>query len=274
MSSADERVPPQVDTSKPSIARVYDASLGGKDNFEADREMLRQIIEVAPEFPIGNQQNRAWLARVVRFLAGPAGIDQIVDCGSGLPTADNTHQIAQRINRETRVVYADNDPAVVAYGRALLEDNDRTHFVAADLTRPEELLGHPEVRSFLDLDRPLGLIQCATLHSAPDDVDTHAVMATYIGALASGSYVAITHAYDPADGSPASQRAQAIRQQFRGGAGRGRAFTRAQIEALFDGLDLLEPGVVPVTEWWPEGPRLTAITEIEGLLLGGVGRKP
>lgn len=274
MSSADERVPPQVDTSQPSIARVYDASLGGKDNFEADRELLRQIVEVAPEFPMANRQNRHWLARVVRFLVGAAGIDQMVDCGSGLPTSDNTHQIAQRINPETRVVYVDNDPAVVAYGRALLEDNDRTRFIAADLTRPEELLGNAELRSHLDLDRPLGLIQCATLHSAADDVDTHAVMAAYVAALAPGSYVAITHAYDPADGSPASRRAQAIRQQFRGATGRGRAFTRDQIEALFDGLDLLEPGVVPVTDWWPEGPRLTPRSEIEGLLLGGVGRKP
>ena len=144
MSQADPR--PQVDTTRPSIARVYDAFLGGKDNYEVDREVYRQVVQIAPEARTTGLQCRAWLIRVVRFLAGNAEIDQFLDCGSGLPTAENTHEAAQRINPEARVVYIDNDPMVAAHGRALLEENDRT---AAPYTSPpfEKLSARIESRS-------------------------------------------------------------------------------------------------------------------------------
>ncbi|MFD1049224.1 SAM-dependent methyltransferase, partial [Kibdelosporangium lantanae] len=129
--SAIDGTPPVIDTTRPSVARVYDLFLGGKDNYDVDREVYRRTMEICPEVPLLSRAFRRWLVRVVRFLAGIAEIDQILDCGSGLPTAENTHQVAQRVRPETTVVYVDNDPIVNAYGRALLEENDRTHFVDA-----------------------------------------------------------------------------------------------------------------------------------------------
>ncbi|GAA1723299.1 SAM-dependent methyltransferase [Fodinicola feengrottensis] len=129
-----------IDTSKPSIARVYDLCLGGKDNFAADRALYEQVVALAPEIPDLMVENRKWLAQAVGWLVAEQGIDQFLDCGSGLPTAENTHQVSQRINPEVNVVYVDNDPTVIAYGRALLEDNDRSHFVGGDLSEPREIL--------------------------------------------------------------------------------------------------------------------------------------
>jgi SAM-dependent methyltransferase len=142
------------------VARVYDLVLGGKDNFAVDSQMYERLTEIAPELPPALRGNRDWLARVVRWLAHDAGIDQFLDCGSGLPTAENTHDVAQRVNPDATVVYVDNDPAVVAHGRALLEENDRTHFVAADVTRPHEVLEHPDLTRHLDLTRPVAVIHC------------------------------------------------------------------------------------------------------------------
>ncbi|MCI2415940.1 SAM-dependent methyltransferase [Saccharopolyspora sp. K220] len=261
--------------SVPSIARVYDAFVGGKDNYEVDRALYRQVLEFAPEAPAFAREHRDWLIRVVRFLAGTAGIDQFLDCGSGLPTAENTHQVAQRVNSEARVVYVDNDPVVQAHGRALLEENDRTRFVAGDLTDPAALLADPMVRGHLDFNRPLALIQCSTIHHVPDSQDPNGIMVAYIDALPSGSYVALTHWYDPADGSGVSATARRIQDLFNnGGLGSATFRSRAQIESLFTGLELLEPGLTRIADWWPSGPRLKPLADIDDIVLGGVGRKP
>src|SRR2546429_706829 len=156
-----EVVPVYIDTSKASIARVYDAFLNGKDNYEIDREVLRRVQQVAPEATQLGWDNREFLIRVTRFIARQTGITQYLDCGSGLPTAENTHQVAQRINPDSRVVYIDNDPVVLAHGRALLEENDQTHFVSADIFEPEQVLHHPSVRKHLDFTQPLALFQLA-----------------------------------------------------------------------------------------------------------------
>lgn len=266
--------PPQIDTTKPSIARVYDAFVGGKDNFEVDREVLRQIQELAPEAVQVGRQCRAWLIRVVRFMAGNAGVDQFLDLGSGLPTAENTHQAAQRINNEATVVYVDNDPSVAAHGRALLEENEFTHFAVADLRKPDEVLNHETVRKHLDLDRPVGLIHSNTLHHVADADDPAGIMRTYLGALASGSYLAISHLHNPADGSSRAQLAEESEIKFNSMMGSCFYRSRDGIQELFAGLEMIEPGLVNLFDWWPDGPRLTEPSEGEFNLLGGVGRKP
>jgi hypothetical protein len=273
--TSDSPAPAHIDTTKASIARVYDAFLGGKDNYEVDREVYRMVLQIAPQSPELARDFRTWLIRAVRFLARGAGIDQFLDCGSGLPTAENVHQVAQGINPETRVVYVDCDPIVAAHGRALLEENDRTHFIAGDLRFAKELLNHPVVTRNLDFTRPIALMQCATLHHLEDSDDPHEIMATYIDALPSGSYVGLTHFFDPADGSKYSELAKAIENTFRTSSmGTGRFRTRPEILSFLDGLELLDPGLVLLSDWWPDGPRLTALPDSGHIALGAIGRKP
>ncbi|QFU86795.1 SAM-dependent methyltransferase [Amycolatopsis sp. YIM 10] len=263
-----------IDTSKPSIARVYDAFVGGKDNYEVDREVLRYIQEVAPEAILVGRQCRAWLIRVVRFLAGQAGIDQFLDLGSGLPTAENTHEEAQRLNAEARVVYVDNDPTVAAHGRALLEENEHTRFLMADLRNPAEILASDVVTRHFDLSRPVGLIQSNSLHHVADDEDPVGIMQTYVDALAPGSYVAISHLHNPDDGSSRAKLAVESQARFNEMMGSCYYRTRGEIAELFRGLEMVEPGLTHLFEWWPNGPRLTEPSDGEYNLLGGVARKP
>jgi S-adenosyl methyltransferase len=270
----DEFVPPFVDTTKPSIARVYDMFLGGKDHYEVDREVYRRTVEINPEVPLMAQAFRQWLVRVVRFLASDPGIDQFLDCGSGLPTAENTHQVAQRIRPGTTVVYVDNDPMVVAHGRALLAENDRTHFVDGDLRDPEKLLAHPTVTHNLDWSRPIGLMQCGTLHHVGAEDNPNGLMERYIEALPSGSYVAVSHFFDPADGTELSELASALAVNLRNAVGSGWCRTYSQIESLFCGLELVEPGLVPAADWWPDGPRTRPLADVERVAYGAVARKP
>ncbi|MEV6231007.1 SAM-dependent methyltransferase [Saccharopolyspora shandongensis] len=270
MATADR---PQIDTTKPSIARVYDAFVGGKDNFEVDRQVLQQILKLAPEAVQVGRQCRAWLIRVVRFLSGHAGIDQFLDLGSGLPTAENTHQAAQRLNAEARVVYIDNDASVAAHGRALLEENDYTHFTVGDLRNPAEILSDPVVTKYLDFSRPVALIQCNTLHHVTNDEDPQGIMSAYVDALAPGSYLAISHLHNPADGS--SRAKLATESQLRFNSMMGSCYYRKweEIQDLFCGLEMVEPGLAYLFDWWPDGPRLTEPTDAEHNLLGGVARK-
>jgi hypothetical protein len=270
----DEVAPPHVDTTRPSVARLYDLFLGGKDNYQVDREVYARTLQIDPDAPLLARALRQWLVRVVRFLAAGARIDQFLDCGSGLPTSQNTHQVAQRVNPETTVVYVDNDPMVIAHGRALLEENDRTHFVAGDLRHPEELLAHPTVNRYLDLSRPIALMQCSTMHHVEDDEDPQGIMARYIDALPSGSYVALSHFHDPADGSKVSELARVLEANLREAVGCGRCRTYPEIESLLRGLELVEPGLVRVVDWWPDGPRIKPLTTIDHIGYGAVGRKP
>ncbi|SFP76893.1 O-Methyltransferase involved in polyketide biosynthesis [Amycolatopsis arida] len=262
------------DMTKPSVARLYDAMLGGKDHYEVDRQVVRRLEQIAPEIRDLVREHRQWQRRVVRFLAHRIGIDQFLDLGSGLPTIENTHQVAQRNNGDARVVYVDIDPAVQAHARATLEENDRTYFLAADLTRPAELLADPVITTHLELDRPLGLLQCATLHYIPDLADARAVLAGYVDALAPGSYVVLTHQFDPGDGGPRGKLAAQLRQVYAETVGDSVFRSRADIESFFDGLDLVEPGLAYLHEWWPDGPRWRPLTDVNFTMLGGVARKP
>lgn len=272
---AQNDAPAHIDTTKASIARVYDAFLGGKDNYEVDRQVFQQVLTIAPESPELARDFRTWLIRAVRFLAAGANIDQFLDLGSGLPTAENTHQAAQRINPEAEVVYVDNDPIVAAHGRALLEENEHTHFIAADLREPETVLNDPVVTRNLDFSRPIALMQCATIHHVDDDADPYGIMQTYINALAPGSYVGLTHFYDPEDGGKYTELAKGIEKTFRESSmGTGRFRTRAEIMSFFDGLELLEPGLVLLADWYPEGPRVQPLPDSGHIALGAVARKP
>ncbi|HEY0688918.1 MAG TPA: SAM-dependent methyltransferase [Kribbella sp.] len=244
---------PVIDTSKPSVARVYDWFLGGKDNYQSDRELAEDIMGFAPEVPEWTKGNRLWLREVVTWLTRQARIDQYLDLGSGLPTVQNTHQIAQGLNPGAKIVYVDNDPTVIRHGQALLVENDRTDFAAADLTKAAEVLANPAVAGLLDLDRPVGLILALMLHHIADLDEARAIAAAYVDALPSGSYMAISHACNPRDGSETAQFTDELEARFQQSFPTLRFRTPAEIESLFGDLELLGPGVVRLFGWWPPG---------------------
>ncbi|WP_101787513.1 SAM-dependent methyltransferase [Nonomuraea indica] len=259
---------PAVNPNVPSVARVYDYLLGGKDNFAADRAVGDQILALSAQSRWATLENRYVLARAVRHLAAEAGIDQFLDLGSGLPTQRNVHQVAQEVNRDARVVYVDNDPIVLAHGRALLAENDRTAVVQADMRDPDEVLARDEVTALLDLSRPVGVIMCGVLHHLDDEEDPAGLVASYMARVPSGSRVFVTHF---ARSGPNSAEAERI---LIAGIGSGRFRTAAEIEALFGGLDLVEPGVVFVPRWRPDEPLGEELEEWQMLLMGGVAVKP
>lgn len=267
------RVPVGVDPTRASIARVYDAFLNGKDNYEIDRQVRDKVLRVAPEAAYMALENRAFLIRACRFLAGQAGIDQFLDCGSGLPTAENTHQVVQRLNPGARVVYVDNDPVVLAHGRALLEENEHTHFVAANIFRPTEILENEVVRKHIDFTRPVALLQLGTLHhfeGAPGEPAE--IMRAYIDALSSGSYVAVSHFLDPENEH--SALARKMEQVFRHSPmGSGTFRSAAEIKELFADLDFVEPGLTVCADWWPDGPRIKPLNVAQHCIAGGVAGK-
>ncbi|NEW40761.1 hypothetical protein GV794_01815 [Nocardia cyriacigeorgica] len=269
------RVPVGVDTTRASIARVYDVSLGGKDNYDVDRAAFEQILKAAPRQRDVSKMNRRWLHRVTRYLAGTVGIDQFLDIGAGLPTVGNTHEIAQSQNPDATVVYVDNDPVCNAHGRVLLETNDYVRFVAGDLTQPAKLLADPDIAARIDFDRPVALILCGILHHVDDELLPAAIVRRYIDALAPGSYVAITHFWNPADGSELADLAEHVQYQFTEmGLGSGWYRTREEIAAYFGDLEMVEPGLVELEQWWPTGPPVREPYPEERLMLGGLVRKP
>ncbi|WP_435586747.1 SAM-dependent methyltransferase [Micromonospora aurantiaca (nom. illeg.)] len=249
----DKAAPPGIDVTVPSVARVYDYFLGGKDNFEVDRKVAEHALRITPDGPAAGQANRAFLRRVIRYLVTEAGIDQFLDIGSGLPTQGNVHEVAIEHNPAARVVYVDNDPIVLAHGRALLAAEGTATVIQADIREPEEILNDPDVRRFLDFDRPIGLLLFAILHHIGDDEDPRSVAAALIDALPSGSYVAISHFRDPGERDPeGSRKAREVERVFNESLGTGRWRTDEEILAFADGLTPLEPGLVPLAEWRPD----------------------
>jgi len=273
----DGLVVPGIDTTRPSVARVYDYFLGGKDNYESDRELYRQIMKIAPEAPEWARANRRWLGDVISWLAGEAGIASFVDAGSGLPTAENTHQVAQKINAGASVVYIDNDPSVVAHGRALLVDNDRTQFTAADLTRPADVLADPAVAAMLAAGEPVALVMGLMLHHISDLDETREIARQYVDALPAGSYLAMTHACNPRDGGPVDQLATELAEKTKVAFPTLAFRTVDEIGSLFGGMEILEPGIVPVVEWHSPGlpgrAREESRTDARDVVYGGIGRK-
>ncbi|MFC8226392.1 SAM-dependent methyltransferase [Streptomyces sp. NPDC057287] len=277
MSSAtsDRPVPPYVDATKPSIANVYDAFLSGSDNYEVDRGVVRSVLKTAPEAADLAVENRRFLIRACRYLAEHAGVTQFLDCGSGLPTAENTHTVVQRINPDSRVVYVDNDPLVLAHSRALLEQAESAVIVSEDIFEPETLLRNEVVRSRLDWDAPIALLHMGTLHHYNGEhVRTRQdIMRSYIDALPSGSYVAISHFLDPED--EYSTTARKMEDVFlRSMMGSGTFSTTAELNDLFNGLELIAPGLVRCVDWRPEDPQLKPLSVAQRCIAGGVARKP
>ena len=255
---------------RPHAARVYDYLLGGKNNFTADREVGDRIIASLPEVQVGVQAQRAVLGRVVRYLVGEAGVTQLLDVGSGLPTSDNVHEIAQRTAPGTRVVYVDNDPVVLAHARAILSDETSTFAERGDLLDPASIMSSPAIRGHLDWDQPVGLLLCGIVHYLLDEENPGRLVAELVDALPSGSYVFIHHLLDTGD--PA---AAALQEQMLKGLGRVRFRTIGEVRALFGDLDLVEPGLVPIPEWRPDPG--TPIRSDYGVILSmacaGVARK-
>ncbi|MDQ4117390.1 MAG: SAM-dependent methyltransferase [Actinomycetota bacterium] len=272
--AAGRATPSHIDTTKASIARVYDAALGGKDNYEVDRQTVEKLKTVAPEIEQFTVDHRAFLIRATRFLAGEAGIRQFLDCGSGLPTAENTHQVAQRLRPDARVVYVDNDPTVIAHGQALLVDNDRTMFSPADIFDPANVVGDPAVRRFLDFDEPIALFQLGTLHHYDDPARSpQSIMEEYVDALPSGSYVAVSHFLDPEDSD--SELARRLEDVFvHSPMGSGRFRTRSEIAGMFPGCEMIDPGIELCVRWWPDGPAIKPLAPAQRCIVGGIGRKP
>ena len=257
-----------LDASKPHVSRVYDYLLGGKDNFAADRAVGDQMIASLPAIQVGVRAQRDVLGRVVRYLVGEAGVGQLLDIGSGLPTADNVHEIAQRIEPATRVVYVDNDPVVLSHARALLADDEVTFVADGDLRDPAAILDHPAVRDHLDWDQPVGLLMCGILHYVLDEENPGDVVATLYRALPPGSYVFIHHLLSIEDPAAAE-----LQEQMRTGLGRAQFRTKNEVRALFADLDLVEPGLVLVPDWRPEPPAIRDHPVLE-MACVGVARKP
>jgi hypothetical protein len=253
------------------VARVYDYWLGGKDNFAVDRAYGDELEQRVAGIRTAALMNRRFLGRAVRYLAGEAGIRQFLDIGTGLPTANNTHEVAQGIAPESRVVYADNDPMVLAHARALLTSSaaGKTAYIDADLRNPADILGAPELAGTLDLGQPVAVMLVAVLHLVPDDAIAYSSVETLLKAMPSGSYLVISHATDDfwsreqADAANATNRAHRVDFRFR---------SHAEVSRFFDGLHLVEPGIVPVAEWRPDGGP-TAARE-ESNIWAGVARVP
>jgi SAM-dependent methyltransferase len=273
------QVPVGVDPNRPSIARVYDGFLGGKDHYAVDREVMEKVSRAVPEAVDIARGNRGFLNRACRFLATQTDIGQFLDCGSGLPTAENTHQIVQRANPDARVVYVDNDPVVLAHGRVLLENNPLTHIVEADIFTPSAVLENEVVQANIDFSEPLALLHVGTLHHLEGDGGP-ALMQEYIDALPSGSFVVFSHFLDPETPELTAVAKQIEQVLVHGPMGAGRFRTRAQIEAMLPGLEIIkpnaltDPGLVPCLEWWPDGPMLKTPSQASKCIAGLVARKP
>ncbi|HEU0087125.1 MAG TPA: SAM-dependent methyltransferase [Pseudonocardiaceae bacterium] len=258
-----------IDTSRAHTARFWNYLLGGKDHYPVDRELGDQVLALIPGLAGTARAVRAYLVRVVRYLAGEAGIRQFLDIGTGLPTANNTHEVAQATARQCRIVYVDNDPLIMAHARALLTSTPEgaTDYIHADLRDPERILR--EATRTLDFTQPIALMLLGILNHIMDDEEPYAIVQRLLDDLPSGSYLAISHPTAEIDGEAMKE---SMRLWNESGGTPIVARSRQQLIRFFDGLELLEPGVVSCSLWRPDPSELGAPTEVYEF--GGVGRKP
>ncbi len=256
----------ELDTNVPQTARIWNYLLGGKDNFAADRAVGDEIMTNLPHFAEHARLSRRYLTRAVRFLAVDGGIRQFLDIGTGLPTADNTHEVAQAVAPEARIVYVDNDPLVLVHARALLTSSPqgRTDYIDADLHDPDTILR--EAARTLDLDRPVALMLMGILGHVESDDEAKSIIDRILGSLPSGSYLAM---YDGSDTDP--DVVEAARIWNISASPKYHLRSPERIAGLFAGLDLVEPGVVPVTRWRPDAEAAAAPAIAQYC---AVGRKP
>ncbi len=274
-SDSDQAARPPVDlrTDHPHPARVYDYLLGGQHNFAADRAAAEQGLRANGNSRVPPRENRAFLARAVRYLAAEAGIRQFLDIGTGIPTAPNVHQVAQAIDPATRVVYVDNDPIVLAQARALLTgaSEGRTEYLDADLREVDAILSSPRLRQVIDLNQPVGLMLIAVLHFVGDDDQPYEIVRRLLDALPSGSYLALSHLtgdFEPAAWERIAEiyRVQGVTMRVR---------SRDDIERFFTDLELVEPGLQVVPHWRPDpGPAREVPVDAAVSVYGAVARKP
>jgi SAM-dependent methyltransferase len=263
----------KVDVDRPSSARIYDYFLGGAHNFEVDRDAAQALQRDHPAIGLGMRANRSYLRRAVSYLTNN-GIDQFLDLGSGIPTVGNVHEIAQRTNPDAHVVYVDLEPIAVTHSNTILAGNDNATAIHADLRRPQEVLDHPDTKAMLDLERPIALIAAGVLQYVSDADDPAGIVAGYVDRLAPGSYLAMSH---PSRDDLTSERkagTATVDKVYRRTDTPFTYRTKAEFEALFAGLELVEPGVVHMWAWHADSD--SEDTELEGRLTGfaGVARVP
>jgi SAM-dependent methyltransferase len=251
----------QVDTTMPQSARIYDYWLGGKDNFAPDRAVAEALAGQIPTIRTMVRSQRVFLVRAVDYLVREAGIRQFLDIGTGIPSQDNVHEVAQRIAPECRVLYVDNDPIVLAHARALMTSTEdgRTAFIFADLRRPQAILDDPVLRGTLDLSRPVALLLVGVLHHLHDSDDPGGIVRTLLDALPSGSHFVLTQ--PTADFDPPAMAAMAATAERSGIPYVPRG--RTDVEALLDGLSVVEPGLVPIPAWNPLGLDYPGSAEVD-----------
>jgi hypothetical protein len=269
LGAGDAARPPKIDTSVAHVARVYNYWLGGKDHFAADREAADEAIRAYPDMYSSVRANRAFLRRTVSYLTAEAGIRQFLDIGTGLPSASNTHEVAQNITPQSRVVYVDNDPIVLAHARALLASSPHgvTGYLDADAREPAKVLA--EAAQVLDFGQPVAVLLVAILQLIGGEDDPYALVAELMGAVPSGSYLVISHV--PSDMQrQAAGVAEAAARLSQLMTQRVTPRNREQVTRFFDGLEILEPGVVPIQQWRPDNEEEAAA---KAGMWGGVGRK-
>lgn len=258
-----------IDTSVPSIARIYDYFLDGEDNFACDRELAAQLLCVAPEARAMARDNRAFLGRAVRYLAG-RGVRQFLDLGTGLPTQNNVHEVAQQIHPDTRVAYVDNDPVVLVHARALLANNPHTVVIDADVRDPATLLADPALRELIDFDQPVAVLLVGILYFFPEEDRPFDIVAAFRDAVAPGSHIALSHVVSdegPEELGPAQELCRSFLKRPRDA-----RRSRKQVLSFFDGLELVEPGLVPASQWRAEPLDTVDTSGAAAWMLGGVGR--
>ncbi len=264
---ADDEEQVDFDTSVAHIARVYDYWLGGKDNFEADRQAGEEALAAYPDLVSSVRANRAFLARGVRFLAAEAGVRQFLDIGTGIPSANNTHEVAQSIAPESRVIYVDNDPIVLAHARALLvgRPEGTTDYLDADLRETEKILGH--ARGLLDFSRPVAVMLVAVLHLIGPEDYPYSIVSQLMDAVPAGSYLLLSHVASDIEPEKMAEMGKRLNRLL---AQKGSYRSQAEVADFFAGLELVEPGVVPVQHWRQD-------SDVEGArraaMWGGVARK-
>jgi len=258
-----------IDTTRPHQARVYDYWLGGKDNFPADREAAERALAAYPGLRRGVRAQRAFLANAVEYLTRTAGVRQFLDIGTGIPTANNTHQVAHAADPDARIVYVDNDPLVLSHARALLTASrpNTTSYLDADLRDTAKILS--EAAALLDFSKPIGVLLVGILQLIPDEDDPLAIVARLMEAVPPGSWLAVFH---PASDILTDQISEVARQVSLRAAAPTTLRTRAEVMHFFDGLELLEPGLVQVHRWHPGSPAPDMGDEVPGY--AGLAQRP
>ncbi|GCD93110.1 SAM-dependent methyltransferase [Embleya hyalina] len=258
-----------IDVAVPSVARVYDYLLGGKDNFASDREVGDRLLAIAPDTTRTAPIHREFLVRGVRYLAG-IGVTQFVDLGSGLPTADNTHQAAHAVDPRCSVVYVDHDPIVLAHGRAILADHPRTAVVQADFRSPDDVVSAPGFERLIDLSKPVAWLMLSVVHHLGDEENPNALVEEYKSRMTPGSHLFLSH-FLRRPGDERIDRLEAVMQESLGS---GRFRTQDEIEKYFDGMEMVHPGVVSTALWRPTAPVAPGDLETSHILIsGGMAQK-